>query len=97
MYPHERSLVKNLSGKPFVLLGVNSDEDRDALKTTLIKEKITWQSWWDKTIDGPIHTTWQIQQRPAIYLIDRKGIIRHKNIDPEKVDAAIRKMLREKG
>ena len=32
MFPHERSLVKRLEGKPFALLGVNSDEDKDKLK-----------------------------------------------------------------
>ena len=32
MYPHERSLVKRLENKPFALLGVNSDRDREALK-----------------------------------------------------------------
>jgi hypothetical protein len=29
MYPHERSLVNRLAGKPFVLLGINSDDDRE--------------------------------------------------------------------
>ncbi len=49
MYPHERSLVKRLQDqeKRFVLLGINSDEDREELKKTLEKEQITWRSWWD--------------------------------------------------
>ena len=38
MYPHERSLVKRLKDKPFVLVGVNSDADGDELKRVLIKE-----------------------------------------------------------
>ena len=29
MYPHERSLVKRLEGKPFALIGVNSDKNKD--------------------------------------------------------------------
>ena len=32
MYPHERSLVKEMENKPFVLLGVNSDTDRAKIK-----------------------------------------------------------------
>jgi len=32
MYPHERSLVKKLEGKPFALIGINSDTDRDKIK-----------------------------------------------------------------
>ena len=29
MYPHERSLVERLKDKPFALIGVNSDTDKD--------------------------------------------------------------------
>jgi hypothetical protein len=93
MYPDERSLVKKLKGKPFVLLGINSDKDRTALKQTLVKEQISWRSWWDESIDGRIHNQWQIQERPAIYLIDGSGTIRHKNVQPEDLDAAIETLL----
>lgn len=97
MYPHERSLVKKLAGKPFVLLGINSDPDRHALKQTLVDENITWRSWWDQSIDGPIHTQWQIELRPAIHLIDAKGVIRYKEIDISEVDQAIEQLLAEPG
>src|SRR5262249_48260326 len=78
MYPHERSLVKRLKGKPFVLLGVNSDRDREALKKTLKEEKITWRSWWDGgRIGGPIATAWNVRGWPTLYVLDAKGVIRH--------------------
>ena len=32
MYPHERSLVEKLADKPFVIVGVNSDKDRERLE-----------------------------------------------------------------
>ena len=95
MYSHERSLVEKLAGKPFILLGVNSDADREQLQHTVADERITWRSWWDKTIDGPIHTKWQIELRPAIHLLDAKGVIRYKEIDPNNVDEAIDKLLAE--
>jgi hypothetical protein len=85
-----------LNGKPFALLGVNSDEDREALKETLVEENITWPSWWDEgSVEGPIHTKWQIELRPAIHLLDHKGVIRYKEIAPEKVDEAIEVLLGE--
>lgn len=88
--------MKRLKDKPFVLLGVNSDEDREALKKTLIDERITWRSWWDEgRIDGPIHTKWQIRLRPSIHILDAKGVFRYKNIAPKEVDAAIDELLEE--
>ena len=80
MYPHERSLVKRLAGKPFALLGVNSDRDREALKKTMKEEEITWRSFWNgpQGPAGPIATAWNVQGWPTMYLIDHEGIIRHK-------------------
>ena len=45
MFPHERSLVKRLEGKPFALLGINSDGDREDCKKKNEVDKITWRSW----------------------------------------------------
>ena len=96
MYPHERSLVKRLSDKPFVLLGINSDEDREEIQKTIKDESITWRSWWDNgSPEGPIQTQWQVTQRPAIYILDAKGVIRFKNIGAENLDAAIDSLLEE--
>ena len=69
--------MDSFAGKPFALLGINSDKDREALKSTLVDEKITWRSWWDEgSINGPIQTQWQVANRPAIYILDWKGEIR---------------------
>jgi hypothetical protein len=48
MYPHERSLVARLIDKPFVLVGVNADADREQIKQRIKDEHITWRSWWDQ-------------------------------------------------
>ena len=78
MYPHERSLVKRLEGKPFVILGVNSDP-KDKLKQVIKKEQMTWRSWWDGgDTSGPIATRWNVSGWPTLYLVDHKGVIRNK-------------------
>ena|SRR5438067_13075669 len=79
MYPHERSLVKRLEGKPFALVGVNSDRDRAALKKVMEKEDITWRSFWNGGgTRGPISTRWAVRAWPTLYLIDHEGVIRKK-------------------
>jgi len=100
MYPHERSLVKKLAEKPFVLLGVNSDTDLDKLKKVLEEEEITWRSFWNGKdgTRGPISTDWNVQGWPTLYVIDHKGVIRHKWLGspnpPEKIDEAIEKLVK---
>ena len=79
MYPHERSLVAKLADKPFALIGVNSDNNRQGLKKTLVDEKITWRSFWNGgSTGGPISRDWGIKAWPTVVLIDAKGVIRHR-------------------
>ncbi len=96
MYPHERSLVKRLADKPFAIIGVNSDTDREALKQTLKDEQITWRSFWNGgSTSGPISTAWNVQSWPTIYVIDANGIIRHKGVRGDELDKAIDGLLAE--
>jgi hypothetical protein len=76
MDEHGRSLVRKLEGKPFVIVGVNSDTSRDNVKEALAKQKITWRSFWDGgSTNGPIQNQWNVQAYPTMYLIDHHGII----------------------
>jgi peroxiredoxin len=95
MYPHERSLVKKFEGKPFVILGVNSDP-KDHLNQVIKKEKMTWRSWWDGgDTEGPISKVWNVHGWPTVYIIDAKGIIRAKNVGEGPVENVIETLLKE--
>ena len=95
MYPHERSLVKRLEGKPFALLGINSDP-RERVREVVKKENITWRSWWDGgNTNGPIARAWNVSGWPTIYVLDHKGVIRFKNVRGEQMDKAVDQLLAE--
>jgi hypothetical protein len=96
MYPHERSLVKRFADKPFVLLGVNSDESREDVKMIVEKEQLTWRSWWDGgSTEGPIQASYNVQHWPTIYVLDHKGVIRYIDVRERELDEAIEKLLAE--
>jgi hypothetical protein len=98
MFPHERSLVKRLADKPFALLGINSDRSKEDLKKKNEQQQITWRSWWDQTTGGPISTAWNVEGWPTLYLVDAKGVIRHKwlgNPGDQVLDGAIDKLVQE--
>jgi peroxiredoxin len=82
MWPHERSLVSQLAGKPFAVVGVNiSEPNASALKKLMETENLTWRSFSDPRTSegwGPISKKWNLAGTPTIYLIDSKGVIRHK-------------------
>jgi hypothetical protein len=68
--------MKKLEGKPFVIVGVNSDTDREKVKAMSAKKGPPWRSFWDGgSMNGPIQNQWNIQGYPTMYLIDHTGII----------------------
>ena len=98
MFPHERSLVKRMAGKPFALIGVDSDRTREALKSAIEKEHLSWRHFFDGSTGGPIATKWNIHGWPTLYVLDHKGVIRQKWLGSpgEKVmDEVIDKLVKE--
>jgi hypothetical protein len=100
MVPHERSLVKRLEGRPFVLLGVNKDDSRDELRKVMSENQIPWRSWWDGKGDSPAVRDYRVDGYPAIVLIDSRGRVR-KRWDgaprrPEEIDEAVDQLLKER-
>src|SRR5688572_6023224 len=95
MIPHERSLVKKLEGKPFALIGVNTDENKNMVKTRSKKDGVTWRSFWDKSTGGKICRAWQVRGFPTIYVIDHKGVVRYMGVRGEAMDKAVETLLKE--
>ena len=95
MIPHERSLVKRLEGKPFALIGVNTDKDREKVKTDSTEAQITWRSFYDKSTGGPICRAWSVSGFPTLYVIDHKGVIREATHDGDEMEKMVDKLLAE--
>lgn len=77
MIPHERELVKKLKDKPFVLLSVSADQEKQALTKFLDKEPMPWTHWWDGG-DQKVLKTFRVKAFPTMYLIDANGVVRKK-------------------
>jgi hypothetical protein len=94
MVPHERSLVEKFQDRPFVLVGVNSDPEREIAQDAQAKHAMAWRSWWDGA-DGPIAAEWKIKFFPTTYVIDSKGVIRYANLRGAELEQAIETLLQE--
>jgi len=94
MLPHERSLVKEFKGRPFAIVGVNSDS-KDRLKELVKDGTTTWRNFTNVQADGTISTTWGVRGWPTLYLIDHNGVIKHKGLNGDKMEEAIKEMVAE--
>lgn len=95
MIPHERALVERLKNEPFALLGINSDGDAKKVKAILEKRKITWRQALDGSTSGPLATKWGVNGWPTIYVLDAKGVIRHKDLRGDDLENAVVKLIAE--
>jgi hypothetical protein len=101
MWPHERSLVTKLKDRPFALIGINvNGYDVKKLKLEMEKEKLTWRSFADPGPlgQGPIATQWNFSATPTFYIVDHRGVIRHKWLGSpgeEAIDQALERLIKE--
>ena len=95
MYPHERGLVEKLKDKPFSLVSVNADADVGTLKKSIASGEITWRCWWDGGMDGPITTRWGVSAIPAVFVLDKSGMIRFRDVRGDDLDKAVTSLLGE--
>ncbi len=93
MYSHERSLVERFKGEPFALLSVNTDEKKETLQDAIESGEITWRCWWDRGTTGPICEAWHVVSFPTVFVIDREGTIRFKNVRGKELDDAVAELL----
>jgi hypothetical protein len=90
-----------LKDKPFALLGVNvNGYNVPELKKAMEKEKLTWRSFADPGAigQGAIATRWNLPGTPTFYVLDHKGVIRHKWVGSpgaKAIDAALDKLIQE--
>jgi peroxiredoxin len=78
--PRERELAETMKGRPFALLGVDSDEDPMVARAAAEKTGMTWPSWYDGRRQDyrTIALLYQIHAYPSTFTLDAKGIIRDK-------------------
>ena len=92
--------MTNLKTEPFALVGVHvGGSTVKQLKEIMEKEKLPWRSFVDvgNAGAGRLSKTWNYPATPTFYVIDHKGVIRHKWSGPpgEKVmDAALDKLIK---
>jgi RNA polymerase sigma factor (sigma-70 family) len=94
--PHECELAERYKDKPFAVLGVNCGEEKAAAVAAVKSAGITWPNWNDGgPVEGAIAKRYHIGSYPTVFVIDKHGIIRHKQILGSGLDQAVEELLRE--
>ena len=95
---HERTLVEDLSAKPFALLGVNCDVDKQTARKSIEAAQINWRNWHDglpAPIAGPIVDRYHVHSLPAVLVFDANGTIRSKGARREHLEKTVHELMDE--
>jgi peroxiredoxin len=84
-----------LQDQPFAMIGVNINqyESKD-LKERMDKEKMNWRSF---AYQASVNEKWN-PSTPSYYVLDAKGVIRHKWVGPpgeKAIETALEKLIDE--
>jgi thiol-disulfide isomerase/thioredoxin len=74
--PHERALASRFNGRPFAILGISQDGNREELAAFLQTNPLPWANIFDG--DGKITGRWNVSGIPTFVLIDHNGQIRNR-------------------
>ena len=78
---------------PFVAV-VKSDKSKDVVKEALVRENITWRSFWNGgSTSGPISQLYGVRSWPTIYILDQNGVIRAKNVRGAAMDTVVDELV----
>ena len=84
-----------MKGRPFALIGVNVNAyESKNLEERMAKEKMNWRSFAHQEA---VNAKWN-PSTPSYYVLDPKGVIRHKWLGPpgeKAIDSALEKLIGE--
>jgi RNA polymerase sigma factor (sigma-70 family) len=95
--PNEKALVERLKGRPFAMLGVNTDADPEDARKLMEAHGVTWPNWRDGGPgDGPIAKLYHLRGLPTVYVIDAQGKIRSKRAIGGSLDQLVEELVAER-
>ncbi len=91
---HRKSL-QGLDKNLYESITINCDDNPAEARAALEKANITWPTIWDRR-SGPISTAWDIHVWTSSFVLDKKGIIRYRQVRGKELVDALETLSREK-
>jgi thiol-disulfide isomerase/thioredoxin len=94
--PNVKKVYERLHPLGFEIVGISLDEDRKKLEAALKNKEVKWPQHFDgKGWEGPLAKRFGITGIPAMWLLDKKGVVKEMNARGEDLGKKIEKLLAE--
>lgn len=95
MLPEVKGAYDKFHAKGFEIAGINLDEEKDSLTNFVAEQKVEWPEFFDgKKWDSKYALEFGVKDLPALWLVDKKGVLRYINADFD-FDNKIERLLGE--
>lgn len=94
--PHVRTLTERFKDAPFVVLGVNTDDDKERFRQQVKARLVTWRNAFTGGKDNPITRRYRISGFPTMLVIDHEGVIRRRYLGmttPRELERSIEELI----
>lgn len=93
-FPTLKSIYNQYEDKGFNLLAVSIDDEKKKWLQVVNEDKFKWSNVYSKEgLDDDIVEKFNLYSIPANYLLDKKGIIIAKDINPEELESFLKKNI----
>ena len=93
--PYERAAYQKYHSRGFEIVGISLDEDKPALLKFTREKGMVWPQYYDgKGWDNAISTSFGIKSLPAMWLVNKEGILVGVNGDDD-LDDQVQRLLAE--
>ena len=93
--PNVKAAYDRLHPKGFEIIGISFDKEKDDLVSFVASEKMTWPQYFDGLgWKNKLGTEYGINSIPAMWLVDKKGILRDPN-GRDDLEKKVEKLLAE--
>lgn len=92
--PHNNAMLKKYKGRGLVIIGVcTNKKGQENFAVNARQHKIEYPAARDAGLKS--QKAWAVHYYPTYAVIDRKGIVRSIGLQPQNVEAVVRKLLAE--
>jgi hypothetical protein len=84
-----------MEGRPFALLGVNCDTEKETLQQVSFRQELNWQNWWNGGSSGPFTARYGVNSWPTTLVLDANGVVRYRGRPGPEMEQAVEKLVRE--
>ena len=86
-----------MQGRPFALIGVNSDQTIERAKKAIAENKLNWRSFQNQEEgrEAPISSDWAVKGWPTVVILDSEFKIRYRGHSGDQATEIAKKLVEE--